>query len=308
MFSASSYLRILLLLSILLPIGLIMGCSDEASQTVHVTHSPSDENPIDDDSSDLPDSKAQQKDAEPEYAVVHGPLLGFVIEVSDQERQHRLVELKPIHRTITSGDLKTCERRLLKELKTQHGTGNFNIPIATMGGKQVWADRLLFASWRIQENTYTGHCRLLDPKDVRRAWGTHEACRVVLEGQRQKLSLKWVSDHLVILLHGLGRSKDSFKKMKEALQENGYAVADVNYPSTRKNIREHAMQMTEILESSDGITTVSFVTHSLGGIIVRSLLSNEGAWKRKIHVHRLVMIAPPNRGSIAAETLKDWFP
>ena len=52
-----------------------------------------------------------------------------------------------------------------------------NITAPTGGGKQFWTDQFVHHGWRIQRNIYTGHCRLLDNKDFRRAWGTYQGCQ-----------------------------------------------------------------------------------------------------------------------------------
>ena len=52
-----------------------------------------------------------------------------------------------------------------------------NLPFPTLGGKQIWADNFIYAGWRIQQNVYTDHFRLLDDRDIRRAWGDEAACR-----------------------------------------------------------------------------------------------------------------------------------
>ncbi len=52
-----------------------------------------------------------------------------------------------------------------------------NIPAATLGGKQFWADEFVHGSWRIQRNVLSGHYRLLDPDNTRRAWGTWDHCQ-----------------------------------------------------------------------------------------------------------------------------------
>ncbi len=46
-----------------------------------------------------------------------------------------------------------------------------NLPAKTLGGTQFWSDVLVQRDWRIQRNAWTGHCRLLDGQNVRRAWG-----------------------------------------------------------------------------------------------------------------------------------------
>ena len=47
-----------------------------------------------------------------------------------------------------------------------------NIPFPTMGGKVFWDTLAQYNGWRLQQNEITKHCRILDPNDVRRAWGT----------------------------------------------------------------------------------------------------------------------------------------
>jgi len=96
--------------------------------------------------------------------------------------------------------------------------------------------------------------------------------------------------------------------MAESLQNAGFEVASVNYPSTRGTIGEHADQLEKVLDRLEDTHKVSFVTHSLGGIVVRDLLSRGSAWKTRLTANRLVMLAPPNRSSLVAEVLMDWFP
>lgn len=50
-----------------------------------------------------------------------------------------------------------------------------NINFPTMGGHVFWNNLAEYNGWRIQQNTLTQHCRILDPNDIRRAWGGMEA-------------------------------------------------------------------------------------------------------------------------------------
>ncbi|QSR34171.1 hypothetical protein CFI10_04075 [Marinobacterium iners] len=46
-----------------------------------------------------------------------------------------------------------------------------NVKTPTMGGEFWWNDLASCDGWRVQRNSVTGHCRILDPNNVRQAWG-----------------------------------------------------------------------------------------------------------------------------------------
>ena len=50
-----------------------------------------------------------------------------------------------------------------------------NIPLPTLGGLVFWNDLAEVNGWRVQQNIITGHCRVLDEDNIRRAWGGEEA-------------------------------------------------------------------------------------------------------------------------------------
>ena len=180
-----------------------------------------------------------------------------------------------------------------------------NVPLPTLGGKQFWTDRFIYSGWRIQENALTGHARLLDPGNVRRCWGGYAACRAIFERIRVERGIEPHDGHLVILVHGLGRSRASFGGLERALKAAGYQVAAISYASTRRPVARNADDIEELIGTLEGVDRVSFVTHSLGGLLVRELLSREDApWRRQIAVNALVMTAPPNQGSRMADILQ----
>jgi pimeloyl-ACP methyl ester carboxylesterase len=261
-----------------------------------------------------PADSSSAKAASP-WRAARRPVLGLTIEASPEPDVFRLVEVReggdpkasaPI--VLHKGSLERCEEELVSCLKARYGTGRLNIPVSTLGGKQFWADRVVSCGWRIQENVFTGHCRLLDAGDTRRAWGTFEACRVRFEEERIRRRIAPSGRRLVVLVHGLFRSKESFSGMEEAIRRAGLHVETVSYPSTRQTLGEHAAQLDEVLERMDGFESVSFVAHSLGGLIVRDLLSRKSAWQRRMAPARLVMLGTPNGGSVIADAARDWLP
>lgn len=177
---------------------------------------------------------------------------------------------------------------------------NLNVPLPTFGGMQLWEDLRVLSGWRVQHNVVASHYRLLDNKDVRRAWGSEEACNAALDVARSEHALAPRSSHAVVLLHGLMRSKSMYRSLKTKLEAQGYEVVSVNYPSTRRTIAQHGDQVETVLENLEGITQVSFITHSLGGIVMREVLGRHSAWQQKLTPRRLVMMGPPNQGSVFA--------
>jgi len=192
-----------------------------------------------------------------------------------------------------------------------------NLRAPTTGGKQFWADELHFHKWRIQRNVLTGHCRLLDGDDVRYAWGTFDQCRAELATIRRERELPPMKGTAVVLLHGLFRSRETMAPLSGYLEEQGgYTVINVSYPTTRRDIPSHAHMLGRVIENLDGITDIHFVAHSMGNIVVRYYLAGasfhepEGRRDAKPRlpdprVRRLVMLAPPNNGSLAADFFSD---
>jgi hypothetical protein len=184
------------------------------------------------------------------------------------------------------------------------------VAVPTLGGTQFWGDERFFHQWRIQRNVLTGHYRLLDENDSRHAWGSYDQCLARLEQIKRERRLPPMRGRAVILLHGLGRSHAAMDKLgKHLRQQGGLAVFNVTYPSTQADIASHARALRNIIEHLDGIEEINFVAHSLGNIVVRRYLGDQGdaaAGRRPDRrIKRFVMLAPPNHGSLAALTLAD---
>lgn len=184
---------------------------------------------------------------------------------------------------------------------------NINITAPTGGGKQFWTDRFVHHGWRIQNNVYTGHCRLLDDKDFRRAWGTYDGCREEFERLRAKHNLPPVRGKVVVTVHGLGRSRKSMDGIGKYLaDQGGFTWINVSYASTRDTIDAHGRALGQIVSELTEAEEVNFVAHSLGNLVTRRYLADRALAPPHAQgppLGRMVMLAPPNQGAQIAEQL-----
>jgi pimeloyl-ACP methyl ester carboxylesterase len=186
----------------------------------------------------------------------------------------------------------------------------WNVQVATYGGKQFWTDQAILAGWRVQRNAVTGHCRLLDPDDERRAWGTLEQCETKLEEVRREKNLQPPRGKIVICLHGLLRSRHQMQPLANWLAKEGkYDVVNFNYASSRAEVGEHAEALARVISKYSEATEINFVAHSLGNIVLRHYLGDvaRGAngTKPDTRLHRIVMLGPPSNGAEFAKRFSE---
>jgi len=175
--------------------------------------------------------------------------------------------------------------------------------LPTLGGMQFWADLKFFRGYKIQRNVYSGHYRLLNADNRRFASGTLEECESTLNRLKQAHNLQPDTGHAVIYLHGLGRSSRSLRPVMNAMPVEGYVHIPFEYPSTRVPLDQSASYLKTLIDALTDVEKISFVVHSMGGIVVRRYLMDQ----RDPRLHRMVMMGTPNRGAELADLLKSNF-
>ncbi len=121
------------------------------------------------------------------------------------------------------------------------------------------------------------------------------------------------SPDTVILLHGLGMGGWAMSRIEQKLAGEGYRVVNLTCPSRTIPVETLAREWLPAQLTAHDVAAaprLHFVTHSMGGIVVRAW--HDDLRQRGIaipaNLGRTVMLAPPNQGTVVAEKLAGFLP
>lgn len=104
----------------------------------------------------------------------------------------------------------------------------------------------------------------------------------------------------VYLIHGYGGPGFEMNEIYKTVQKEGYNCEIYTYPSLTKDVDSVGNELFDKVQR-ERFDTISFVTHSMGALVVRSLYEHLDSLTLFPFIHRIIMIAPPNNGSPVAD-------
>jgi uncharacterized alpha/beta hydrolase family protein len=104
----------------------------------------------------------------------------------------------------------------------------------------------------------------------------------------------------IYIIHGFGGSGMEMEKIHRTIDKEGYNSELYTYPSLTQDIDSVGLLLFKKIQA-DNFDTISFVTHSMGALVVRSLYEHLDSLTKFPFIHRIIMIAPPNNGSPVAD-------
>ena len=109
----------------------------------------------------------------------------------------------------------------------------------------------------------------------------------------------------VFVLHGLAGSKLMISPLANRIEDAGFETLIIDYKTLGTSPEEIMVEVSTKFEEAmpDTNYTVHFVGYSLGSIVIRAYLDRN----KVSNLGRVVLIAPPNKGSPVADIFKDTW-
>ena len=109
-----------------------------------------------------------------------------------------------------------------------------------------------------------------------------------------------LATHKIYILHGYAGTAIQMDKINKGLKHEGYLTENYTYPSFKECIDTIGLNLYKKIKQ-ENYDTVSFVTHSMGALVVRSLYKHIQSGSHFPFIYRFIMLAPPNKGTEVAD-------
>ena len=120
-----------------------------------------------------------------------------------------------------------------------------NIPFPTAGGQVFWEDLEHVGDFRLQKNVFTHHCRILNEKNIRVAWGEEGPMRAKLRKLTSGSDGIYPQYGDVIGVHRIGGVYDHYGGYESdacihqyAAHEGDFGAANIHVTTLKKFIRD----------------------------------------------------------------------
>ena len=118
------------------------------------------------------------------------------------------------------------------------------------------------------------------------------------------LPLSTFATNKVYIIHGYGGFALQMEKINHDLIKNGFVTENYTYTSVSEDLDSLGLDIYRKVKQ-ENFDTVSFVTHSMGALIVRSMYQYLNSIEHFPFIFRMVMLAPPNKGTEVADSFSD---
>ncbi|MEA4918590.1 hypothetical protein [Proteiniphilum sp.] len=108
-----------------------------------------------------------------------------------------------------------------------------------------------------------------------------------------------MKEQKVYIVHGILGGAYEYGSMRRFLKKNGFEAEVFSYKSRKTPILKAGKNLYDRIKKENP-SQISFITHSLGGLVLRAMLQYSLEDLNFPKIHRIVMIAPPNQGTISA--------
>lgn len=177
-------------------------------------------------------------------------------------------------------------------------------PIPTLPGWRHYYDVYFYAGWRVQKNEVNGSYRVMSPTGKTWKKDNKNDCMKVIQDRKDR-GLSPRNRHLVILVPGLNNVLSTFSSLEKGLKDRGYETLVWHFASNRTDTVGHAVRLAKLIDRLEDTDKISFVAHSMGGLIIRAVLAKHHEWYERLELGHIVNIASPHGGSFVADLVSE---